>query len=208
MRNALPFVVLTLALVALPVLAHAQKDEETAAPGSIAIGMIEAANAEGVFEIVHNGQVSVRHIGSGLRCDFERSGDGGRLIVYPNATRGDDVACDFETGNHDVTLYATRYPGPPTLDLPFADAVAAIEQVYPGARALEPSYDVNTEGMPPHRAARFLLVKDGITYFSSVHIAQLGDWTIKQRYSVPVETAEQAVEADRAASLHFEATLA
>ncbi|MDZ4690074.1 hypothetical protein [Terricaulis sp.] len=198
---------LAFALLAAPAFADPPEGELTAAPGSIATGMIEQADANGVFDIVHNGQVSVRHTASGLRCDFERDGAGGRLALFPGLPRGDDVACDFDYDNFDVTLYASRYPGPPPLDGLLAGSAQAIRHVYPDARAVEPAYDVDTQGMPPHRAARFLLTKDGIRYFSSVHIAQVGEWTIKQRYSAPAETADAARQADLAASLMFQATL-
>ena len=61
--------------------------------------MIENAEASGVFELVHDGQVTLRHVGSGMICHFARDGEGGRLILYPNnLPRGDDVACEWRDG--------------------------------------------------------------------------------------------------------------
>lgn len=209
MRNALPFVVLTLALVALPVLAHAQKDEETAAPGSIAIGMIEEADAEGVFEVIHNGQVSVRHVGSGLRCDFERDGEGGSLALFPGLPRGDDVACDYEHAEYDLTVYASRRPGPPPLDSELDEAVRAIRYIYPTARTLAPANGTIPLGaFPPQRRLGFIITIDGVQHFSSVHVAQVGAWTIKQRYTAPAVTGNALHEADLMADSLFAATLA
>jgi len=197
---------LALALMASP--AWAQDEEElTAAPGSIAIGMIEEADAEGIFDIVHNGEVSVRHLGSGLQCDFARDGSGGDLTVFPLQPRGDDVACDYDYDEYRMTVYASRYPGPPPLDSLLAGASDAIRQTYRDAREIEPDYEIEMEGAPPYRVARFLLTRDGVRQYSSVHIAQIGAWTIKQRYTAPAPTAEAAREADLAATMMFLGTI-
>lgn len=191
-------------LIAAPAFAE---EAPTAAPGSIATGMIEQANAGGVFELVHNGQVSVRHVGSGLRCDFARDGAGGRLMLFPNLPRGDDVACDVQDGGTYTTIYATRFPFPSTLDEQIAGAEGAIRSRFPAAQALEPLTDVETIGLPPQRSVRFLVSRDGVQHFTSVSVAQVGPWTIKLRYTTPAPDAEAASRADLSANLAFASIL-
>lgn len=197
-----------LALAATPALADPPEEELTAAPGSIATGMIEEANADGVFDLVHNGQVSVRHLASGMRCDFERDGEGGSLALFPGLPRGDSVACAFEYPDYQLTLFATRYPGPPPLDALFGQAVEAIRIIQPGARALAPAELSEERATPPQRSLGFIVLINGVEHFTSVHVAQVGDWTIKQRYTVRAETAEAVRAADSTAGAIFEGTLA
>lgn len=200
---------LTLALLATPAFADPPEEEPTAAPASIATGMIEEANAIGVFDIVHNGQVSVRHLASGLRCDFENDGAGGSLALFPGLPRGDNVACDFEYPDYALTLYASRYPGPPPLNALLAQAVQAIGYVHPGARSVAPANgEIPQDAIPPRRRLGFIVTIDGVQHFTSVHIAQVGAWTIKQRYTSRAESGDAVRAADLAADRMFDSLLA
>ncbi len=191
------------ALFVTPAFAQGTEADPQAAPGSIAIGMIETANAQGVFEIVDNGRVSVRHLGSGLTCHFAANGEGGRLMIFPQLARGEDVGCDFNGGA--ITLYATRYPFASTLDEQLAGAEAALRQRFADARPT----DIDTAaGSVPQRAAAFLISVNGAPRFTSVHVAQIGDWTIKQRYTQRAGTDAEIAAAAQAATTHFAATLA
>jgi hypothetical protein len=202
MRNLL----LALALFATPAFAQGTEAEPQAAPGSIAIGMIEAANAQGVFDVVPNGHVSVRHLGSGLTCHFTDNGEGGRIVIFPQLARGEDVGCDLNPDNASITLYATRYPFASNLDEQLAGAEAAIRQRFADAR---PSAATTaTAANVPQRASAFLITMNGAPRFTSVHIAQIGDWTIKQRYTVRAGTDAEISGAAQAATAHFAATLA
>lgn len=174
---------LAFALLAVPARADPPEQEPTAAPGSIAYGLIEAANAEGVFDIVHNGQVSVHHLASGLRCDFER--EGGRITLFLDLPRGDNVACDEQNADRFTTTSATRYPEHRSLESTLAEAVAAIRQRYPDATAITPTTELYTQGLPEQRAAYFLTTLDGARYFSSIHVVQVGEWSIKQHFTEP-----------------------
>ena len=189
--------VLALSLAA-PAWAQGTEDEPQAAPGSIAIGMIEEANADGVFEIVHNGQVSVRHTASGMRCDFARNGDGGRLVLFPNLPRGDDVACDWNDGQTFTTLYATRYPFNSTLAEQIDGAAAAIRRHFPNAETYPGDVEQNTDdGLPTRRTTRFIVMREGQRYYSRVSVARVGSWIVKLRYSAPAPDAAAAADADR-----------
>jgi hypothetical protein len=187
-------------------LADPPEEELTAAPGSIAYGMIENADAEGVFELVHNGQVTVRHVGSGLVCHFMRDGAGGRLLLFPGLARGDDVGCDSMQDRVSITLYATRYPPPWTLDQSIADAEAAIRQRFPDA--VPHVATLVDPGLPfPRRTAHFIVTHNAERMFTSASVAQIGDWTIKLRYSAYAPDDAAARQAEIAAGLVFAGAL-
>ncbi|MGE0046316.1 MAG: hypothetical protein AB7T08_11205, partial [Hyphomonadaceae bacterium] len=164
--------------------AAAQEEELTAAPDSIDYGMIENAGADGVFESIPDGQVSVRHVGSGMVCRFER--EGGRLILFPGLPRGEDVGCDHSGAGQFVTFYATRYPGGSTLESELASAVAAMQARY---RQMEPrTLEVNVAPagavLPASRHARFLVTgPDGARMYTRVSVAIVRGWSIKMRFS-------------------------
>jgi hypothetical protein len=211
---------LALALGAAPAWAQGTEEEPQAAPGSIAIGMIEEANAIGIFDIVHNGQVSVRHLRSGLRCDFDREGNG-RLIVFapppnpaappgeePAIPRGDDVACDMTEGAVQLRFFATRYPFGSTLEEQIAGTETAIQRRdasavrYPGVAVRD-----TEDGLPLRRTTRFIIVRDGARYFTSASVARIGDWILKLRYTAPAPDDATAAQADANAALAFDASL-
>ncbi len=187
------------ALVACAAQAYAQgtEAEPQAAPGSLAIGMIEQADAEGVFELVHDGQVTVRHVGSGMICHFLRSGDGGRLILYPGLPRGDNVACDFNDGREFFTIYATRFPFRTTLDEQINGASTAIRQHFPDARPYPAASDAATDTVMAHRTVEFIVTREGVRSYTRASVAQVGDWIIKVRYTIaaPDDAAARQAQA-------------
>lgn len=183
------------------------EDEPTAAPGSIATGMIETANAEGVFDIVHNGHVSVRHLGSGLTCHFLDSGDGSQLVLFPGLQRGEDVACDTNNGGEAYTLYATRYPLPTSAEEQIAGAEAAIRHRWPDARLYPSAMDVTVDGAPPSRTAEFIVMRDGVRSYTSAAVAIVNGWTIKLRYTAPAPDDDAARQAELIAGALFSSAL-
>lgn len=192
---------LALLLSASPAWAQGTEEEPTAAPGSIGYGMIETADADGVFELVHDGQVTLRHVQSGLVCHFLRSGDGGRLLIFPGLRRGDDVACDFNDGREFITLYATRFPFRASLDEQIQGAEQAIHQRFADATPFPVSADTSQETLLAHRTVEFIVTREGARTYTRASIAQVGDWTIKLRYSVlaPDDDAARAGEQSAAA---------
>ena len=209
---------LAFALSAAPAFAQGTEEEPQAAPGSIAIGMIEQAEADGIFDIVHNGQVSVRHLGSGMRCDFNRNGDDGRLIVFgapvttpptPNAIpRGDDVACDMTEGAVQIRTFATRYPFGSTLEEQITGVEAAIRRRDPSAVRYPGATVRDTEdGLPLRRSTRFIIAHDGARLFTRASVARVGDWILKLRYTAPAPDDAAAAQADAAADLAFDGVL-
>lgn len=210
---------LTLALVlgAAPAWAQGTEEAPQAAPGSIAIGMIENAGAVGIFDVVHNGQVSVRHLRSGLRCDFNREGSG-RIIVFappaaapgeePAIPRGDDVACEMNEGSTHVRYFATRYPFGSTLEEQLNGVEAAILRRDPAA-ARYPGVTIRNadDGLPMRRTARFIQIQNGARVFTSASVARVGDWILKLRYTAPAPDDAAAATADERAALAFDTAL-
>lgn len=192
--------------LALATPAFAQEDEPRAAPGSIAIGIIENAGAEGVFDIVHNGQVSVRHLGSGMICDFDAEG-GGRVVIFPGLPRGDNVACDAMNERAAMTLYATRYPFTTNVQEQLAGAEAAIRQRFSDATPYPNYADIEADGLPEHRTAEYFITRDGVRNYTAASVALVGEWTIKLRYTAVAATDDEARQAELTAGLLFASTL-
>lgn len=185
-----------------------QDIEPAAAPGSIAIGLIENADAEGVFEIVHNGQVSVRHPRSGLVCHFLRDGAGARLVLFPGLPRGEDVACDTTDGRESVTLYATRFPGPTTLQEQIAGAENALRTRFPDAEAYTPALATDEAG-PPSRTIEFIVARqDGARMYTRACVSIISGWVIKMRYTYLAPDAASARSGERMSSALWTSTLA
>lgn len=165
-------------------LADPPEEELTAAPGSIAYGMIEGADAEGVFELVHDGQVTLRHVGSGLVCHFRRDGEGGRLLLFAGLPRGDDVGCDSTDGSESFTLYATRYGAATTVEAQMDNSRAELLQRFPNAQPFAAASLAPEPGAPKQAVARFLIARPGDRLYSSISLAIIGDWTMLMRYSL------------------------
>lgn len=150
--------------------------------------MIEEAVADGVFEIVHNGQVSVRHVGSGMRCDFARDGAGGEILILAEAPRGDKVACRYMDARESYTLYATRYPDGRGLDEALAAAEVALLERFTSARLhTAPEAPSGSAELPARRVRHFIGVKNGRRFLTSVALAQANGWTYMVRYAAVVQ---------------------
>lgn len=208
------------ALIAAPAWAQGTEANPQAAPGSIAIGLIEHADAEGIFELVHDGQVTIRHTRSGMICHFLRDGSGARLIVFappatttpvsaePTIPRGDDVACDTNEGGVQIRMFATRYPFGSTLEEQITGVEAAIRRRDPRAQRFDGETVRNTEdGLPIRRSTRFIVTHDGVRTFTRASVARIGDWILKLRYSAPAADDAAATQADHAADLIFDGAL-
>ncbi len=167
--------------------AHADPIEADtiAAPGAIASGMIAAAGADGLFELFDDGQVSLRHVSSGMICRFPSGSSGGRIVLFPGLPRGDDVACDVADGRETTTLYATRLPFETSLDDLIASAETALRQRFPDARAYSAAAEAAADGiLPPIRTAQFMVTRsDGALMYTRVSVALVNGWAIKQRYT-------------------------
>ncbi len=188
MRAAL--LALTLAMAAPAFADPPEEDEPRAARGSIATGMIEEADAIGVFDIVHNGQVSVRHLASGMRCDFDREGEGGQILILGEAPRGDNVACRTVGTRESFTLFATRYPDGRNLDQALAAAEVALLARFTNAQVHAATEAPSAADLPERRVRHFIAVVSGKRILTTLAIVQVNGWSYMVRYAAVVESED------------------
>lgn len=199
---------IALSLIAAPALADPPEGELQASPGAIASGLIGDSAAEGVFEVAPDEHlVAVRHARSGLVCRMAPD-NANRLVIFPQAARGEDVACDSSDGRQTITLYATRFSFATTLDEQAVGAEAAIRQRYPDAQVVPLAANGNST-QAPHRTLQFLVHRqsDRARMFTSASIAIIGEWVIKSRYTVLAPDDAAIREGQRMAEATFAVTL-
>ena len=181
----------------------------TPAPPAAAAALIAAASAQDLFEALPSDtQVVVRHTRSGLTCRL-RSSWHNRIIIFPDAARGEDIACESTNGSATIRLYATRYSFRTTLDQQISGAVAAIRQTTPDARDYAPTVAQSFPGLPATRSAAFLLTRasDHAQMYSHVNIATVSGWVYVMRYSAPAADAAAAHQSEVAAHALWQSTL-
>lgn len=199
---------LALMLAAAPALADPPEGELRAASGSLGLELIDAASADGVFELLPSGPhtIVLRHPASGLVCRFGVD-DPNRLVIFPQAARGEDVACETEEGGAAIRLFATRYSFATTVTEQIEGAGGVIERLYPGAQPFRIPQPISESGLPAHRTIAYLVERQGVRSLTSASVAQIGDWVFKLRYTAPAADAEAARAAANAAERAFAATL-
>lgn len=174
---------------------------------SAAAQLIASARAEGVFEALPSeGAVVVRHPRSGLVCRLA-SGATNQLLIFPQAARGEDVACVTRTGRESVALYATRYSFDTTLNEQIQGVEAAIRQRFPSAEPIAAAMEISSDTLPRHRSVQFIVMADGARTFTRASVAQVGDWVVKLRYSVVAPDASAERQGEIAANLAFATAL-
>lgn len=183
------------ALSATPAFADEPEGELNASPGAIATGLIGDSNAEGVFEVYPSEHdVVVRHIRSGLICRMPEN-NANRLIIFPQAARGEDVACETTDGHETIRLFATRFPFATTLRAQIDGASAVITRQHPDARPFPFSTAIAATGLPESSSAHFIVTNDGVRTYTRVSVAIIGEWVIKMRYTSPAADDTAAREA-------------
>jgi hypothetical protein len=206
------FCAFAFALIATPALAQqtpisSPSPASTPAPSAAATALIAAADAQGVFEaLASDNQIAVRHMRSGLTCRMD-TGDANRLVVFPQAARGEDVACEASHGRVSVKLYATRYSFRTTVTEQVAGTVAVIQQRYPDARPFQMTLRGAGEGLPPSQSAHFLITEGGAQEYTRVSIAMIRGWAFKLRYTAPAASDAAAQQAALAADRLWAQTL-
>jgi hypothetical protein len=176
-------------------------------PGGAALELIASSNAEGVFEALPSERaIVVRHTRSGLTCRLT-PGDSNRLLIFPQAARGEDVGCETRNGRESTTLYATRYSIEAPLDEQIRGVEAAIRQRFPEAEPLGATMAISSDTLPAHRTVQFIIRPDGVRTYTRASVAQVGQWTIKLRYSVVAPDAEAVRQGELAANLAFASAL-
>jgi hypothetical protein len=133
--------------------------------------------------------------------------DANRLVVFPQAARGEDVACETEHAGASARIFATRYSFSTSLDEQLRGAGGAIERLYPGAQPFSVAQPISDGGLPPHRTIAYLVERQGVRSFTSASVTQIGDWVFKLRYTAPADDAQTARAAAGAAERLFAETL-
>jgi len=189
-----------LSLIATPAFADAPQ---------AALDLISASNAQGVFEPAESepGAIVVRHPRSGLVCRMG-AGAANRLLVFAQAARGEDVACETMVDGVTIVVFATRFSFATSLDEQIQGVESAIRRRYPDAQPYAATRPISSDALPAHRAAAFFVSRDGARCFTSANVAQVGDWVIKLRYTAPAADEAAAAQAEAAAGRAFAATLA
>jgi len=169
--------------------------------------LIAQGNAAGVFEPLASEQlIAVRHNRSGLVCRLQPANTN-RLVIFPQAARGEDVACDTTDGTESFTFYATRFSFETSLDELMRGATQAIHQRFPDAREL-PSPASAGGVLPASRSAHYMVTRqDGALMYTRVTVAMVGQWAIKLRYTVLAPDDEAARRGEAAAAALWNATL-
>jgi hypothetical protein len=192
LKRGMRFLFCVLALAACVHAPDSSDDEElSAAPGSIADGLIAGADADDVFEIVHNGLVSVRHIASGMPCHFGREGVGASIRVHSNRLGGEDASCTWQS---DRSFYIVRIRRGASVITTMAAATAEITALHPDARILPAE---NADSGPPHetRNAAFLIRRERVRQRIDIVVTHAGDWVLEFRFTGPVSDDQARREA-------------
>lgn len=198
---------LALSLIALaPARADPPEGDLNASPGAIASGMIGDANAEGVFEVVPDEHlIAVRHVRSGLVCRLDPN-YGNRLVIYPQAARGEDVACESRSdAGETIKLIATRYSVEAQLDVQIQLTDNLIRQQFPDAQPLPAS--TQTIGGARSRTIQYMVSRNGVPTYTRASIAVIGQWSYSLRYSTPAANAAAAARAEQTSAALWTATL-
>jgi hypothetical protein len=200
---------LALALIASPAFADPPRGEPRASSGAIGLELIADANAEGVFELLPSEPhtIVLRHARSGLTCRMSADA-ANRLIVFPQAARGEDVACETTAAGETIVLFATRFSFATSLDEQIAGVEAAVQRHFPDAQPYAATREIASDTLPPHRSAAFIVTRAGQRTFTSASVAQIGDWVIKLRYTAPAADDAAARRAETTAGRTFAAALA
>ncbi|MGE0741532.1 MAG: hypothetical protein AB7O98_09335 [Hyphomonadaceae bacterium] len=167
---------------------------------ALAQQLISQARADGVFDArPHDRAVLIRHRASGLLCRLSPD-NANRLIVFPQAARGDDVACESIDGPEVMRLYATRYPFSTTLEQQLSGAIEAMQRQYATMSPLAVTIPAD-EDMPPSMTAQFTATDAaGTRFYTRVSVAQFGPWTLKMRYTTPAANDRHLTRGERVSS--------
>ncbi|GAN00272.1 hypothetical protein U91I_03937 [alpha proteobacterium U9-1i] len=174
---------------------------QDASVGALGLELIAQSSADGVFDVIPSEQViAVRHARSGLVCRLSRT-NSNRLIVFPQAARGEDVACDSTDGRERITVYATRFSFATTLQEQIEGASSALHRSFPGARVLPgPASASAAGGLPASVSARFSYANaGGEAMYWRTSLAMVDNWVVKVRYQTVAPDAAARQSAERTA---------
>lgn len=175
--------------------------------------LIAAGNAQDVFVPLPGEDARALHPASGLVCRFTPGGQNRIVLFDQGMSRGEDVGCDSFGPDLTVTLYATRYPEPTSMQEQIDGAVAAIMQRFDSAEPFTPGTEFHIERdgqpLPESQTARFhVTLADRGPFYTRVSVAMVGGWVIKMRYTRRAESEASLRAADLAATMAWYAALA
>jgi hypothetical protein len=160
--------------------------------------IITAGDAGAYFIDASDGEApAVRHLRSGLTCVFQPDEPRNKVTIYPSGgpdpiPAGDDVSCLTHVEGYTVSLYATRYRQPTSVDEQMGVAVASIRQVFTDVRPYKGTgADMTVQAapgepaVPSHKTARFIAKLDGRKVYTRASVAQVNDWIVLERVTGP-----------------------
>src|SRR5262245_58671625 len=114
-----------------------------------ALDLIAQADGQGVFEAAPSepGAIVIRHPRSGLVCRLG-AGASNRLVIFPQAARGEDVACETSADGETVVLFATRFSFNTSLDEQINGVADAIRRRYPDAQPAPAVREISSDALP------------------------------------------------------------
>ena len=200
------------ALAALALAAPAPASPAPAAPPPQAVApnlaelsaqadaVIRAAHAETHFtNDTRRGLPAARHNASGLRCIFEKSGDGNQIVYIGSIDGGGGMGCVSRPAGFHQTLEAVRLAPGETLESVFAESIKDLTWQQPEARPHDPARmtvrvepGIGGRAAPETRTAGYLLSRPYGEVYSRVSVAVVGDWVIRQQFEAPAARAEEA----------------
>lgn len=165
--------------------------EDVSAAKAHADALIDNGQAREFFvNVTTTGTPTVRHVPSGLTCEFAAMDQRDVIRIYEQAVsgsqRGEDVSCGSWIGRTYVTLFATRYPEPQSRENLFDFAVKQVQRNWPHARAYEGFLDILVlDGQDDPLVAAFDVELEGQPRRSLVILHNLGEWSFKARATGP-----------------------
>lgn len=182
---------------------------QTAQPSPEALAradaIIAAAGAADLFQNVSEGATpAVKHKASGLICRFSLTSAAGRITLFPNPVRGNDIGCTNLVNGVLITLYATKVTPAHDLRRDFLGAYESIKAIYPDVQPYEgATANPVAPGMPVNQSGIFLFSdKEGRTtgkpdskVMSRLSVTIVPDsWELKMRASAPSTASEAEKE--------------
>lgn len=185
--------VIGLCLLAVPCTVQAQGATIEQARAHADAIIAEAKAGEWFLNITTTETPTVRHVSSGMTCEFIGFDDADRIHLFSRGG-GEDVACVTWVGRTLISLYATRYMPGPTEEEVLGAAVTALLQNWPQAKELDREFEILLlEGQAPPMMVVFDVELDEGLRRSVILVRNVGGWSFKARATGPADD-DTAVE--------------
>lgn len=183
-------IAIVLLIAAIPAAAHAQSADVATAKAHADAVIARSGASDWFVNITTSDQPTVRHIRSGMTCEFVGMDDQDTIRIYPQVANGpapgDDVSCGTWIGRTFVTVYATRYPQSYSSEDVFQSALAQLTRNWPQARPATGPFEILLlDGQAQPLMAVFDVELEGRPSRSVVLLEQRGEWSFKARATGP-----------------------